>query len=118
MLDELPEDVLEELNDPRFLNRTHGTRGTYAKASDGGKGCRGPLCRKSERDEGHAKYARKRARDGKDARVGLLDEEARARDELLTRIIAWHRGVRVVVRSSMYQPDTDPEDEPELEAAV
>lgn len=41
---ELPDDVVEELLDPRFLNRTHHKKATYAK------GCRGPLCRKEERD--------------------------------------------------------------------
>lgn len=114
---ELPDDVIAELNDPRFENRTHGVRGTYAKAADGGKGCRGPLCRKAERDEGADKYARRRAKTGKTARTGLKDEEARARDELLDRIILWHKNQRALSRlNKLVQPDDDSEDE--LEAAI
>lgn len=114
---ELPEDVIAELNDPRFENRTHGIRGTYAKAADGGKGCRGPLCRKAERDEGADKYARRRARDGKTARSGLKDEEARARDELLDQIILWHRTQREYARlNKLVHPDETEEDE--LEAVI
>lgn len=114
MWDELPDDVREELADPRFSDRTHGIRGTYAKAADGGKGCRGPLCRKAERDEGAEKYARQRARQGKTARPGLKDEEVRARDEELSRIILWHRGQRELARlNRLVQTDSD-----DYEAAV
>lgn len=114
---DLPDDVLAELNDERFENRTHGVRGTYARAADGGKGCRGPLCRKAERDSGEAKYARRRAKDGKSARSGLKDEEARARDELLDRITLWHRGQRELSRlNKLVQPDDD--DDSVLKAAI
>lgn len=99
MWDELPDDVKEELNDPRFSGRTHGKRGTYAKASDGGKGCRGPLCRKAERDEAQIKYAARRARAGhRPARVGLKDDDVRARDEQLAKIQLWHEGQRELAR--------------------
>lgn len=95
MWDSLPTDVYIELTDSRFANRTHGTRGTYAKGpTPGSKGCRGPLCRKAERDEGHSKYSRRQARLGKVARPGLKDDEARARDQLLADITAWHKQLR------------------------
>lgn len=42
---ELPKDVLAELLDPDYTGRSHHKKATYAK------GCRGPLCRKAERDE-------------------------------------------------------------------
>src|SRR4051794_27918208 len=117
MWDEIPDDVRAELADEKFSTRTHGKRGTYAKGSvPGEKGCRGPLCRKAERDEAEAKYARRRARDGKQARSGLKDDEARARDELLVRIQAWHEGQRELARlNRLVQSDSDPE---ELQAAV
>lgn len=43
ILDMVPEDVAEELSDPRFMFRKHNCRATYAL------GCRGPLCRMKER---------------------------------------------------------------------
>lgn len=117
MWDELPEDVAEELADPRFTSRTHGTRGTYARASDGGKGCRGPLCKKAERDDAQAKYARRRENEGKKAEPGKKDDQARARDELLTRIQLWHSGQRYLAKlNRLVQSDDDPEDA--LEAVI
>lgn len=112
MWDELPDDVKQELEDPRFEGRTHGIRGTYAYAKDGGKGCRGPLCRKSERDRGHERYDRKRRKAGfKPARVGLQDDEVRARDELLAEIQLWHTGQVYLARlNRLVQPDLTPED--------
>jgi hypothetical protein len=113
MWDKLPEDVREELTDPRFTGRTHGKRGTYARASDGGKGCRGPLCRKAERDEGHTRYARRQEKKGAErpARVGLRDDQVRARDEELNTIQLWHEGQRELARlNRLVQPDLTPDD--------
>lgn len=118
MWDELPDDVRTELLDPRFTSRTHGNRGTYARASDGGKGCRGPLCKKAERDDAEAKYKRRRQAQGKPYAVGEKNPEARARDELLTRIQLWHAGqIYLSKLNRLVQPDDDPE-ESELETAV
>lgn len=112
----LPDDVREELLDPRFENRTHGTRGTYAKAADKGKGCRGPLCRKAERDQGANKYARRQARQGKVARTGLKDDKVRERDDLLALIADWHYRQRHLAKlNRLVMADDEPDD---LEAAV
>lgn len=114
MWDSLPDDVRAELEDPRFSGRTHGIRGTYAKCyKDGGKGCRGPLCRKAERDAGHERYAARQARRGavRPARIGLRDEDVRARDEELSRIQLWHEGQIELARlNRLVQPDLTPED--------
>lgn len=110
-MDNLPEDVIAELEDERFNTRTHGKRATA------GVGCNGPLCRKAERDAAHEKYSRKRQRAGKPpARVGLRDEKARERDELLEGIQLWHERVRELAKlNRLVQPDLTPE---ELEEAV
>lgn len=123
MWDELPEDVLLEISDIRFASRTHGKRGTYARppagAAAGEKGCRGPLCRKAERDEAELKYARRRARLGKVARIGLKDDDVRARDELLDRIQQWHECERYLAKlNRLVQSDTDIEDDDDLQPAV
>lgn len=49
MWDELPEDIKVELSDEKFADRKHHSRATYAD------GCRGPLCRKAERDRGRVR---------------------------------------------------------------
>jgi hypothetical protein len=117
MWDELPDDVRTELEDSRFASRTHGTRGTYAKASDGGKGCRGPLCKKAERDDAEKKYAQRQANRGKKVVPGSKNEDARARDELLTKIQNWHSGQRYLTRlNKLVQSDT--EEEEVLEAVI
>lgn len=41
---DLPLEVRQELEDPRFINRTHYKRNTYDA------GCSGPLCRKANRE--------------------------------------------------------------------
>lgn len=51
MLDNLPDDVRQELLDPDYWGRKHYSRSTYAD------GCRGPFCRKSERDRGRFRSA-------------------------------------------------------------
>jgi hypothetical protein len=86
MWDELPEDVKKELEDPDFPTRQHYARATYAL------GCRGPLCRKSERDRGLRRNAQRAAEEGKEykpvKRVQSKD------DDLLDKIIAWHIATR------------------------
>lgn len=80
-------DVLFELLDKAYDGRTHATRATYAK------GCRGPLCRKAERDRGRERHAARQAEKGKDV-TRLPATEAQARDEFLNQVIAWHRLLR------------------------
>ena len=81
-------DIFFELNDSKFLSRTHGTRSTYAD------GCRGPLCRWSERERGRARHAKRQAAKGKGV-LNMPPGPARDRDDLIRRVIAWHRGVRM-----------------------
>jgi hypothetical protein len=84
----MPEDVVIELLDVRFVNRTHASRATYAI------GCHGPLCRKAERDRGRP---RQRAAKEAEGRTVIPRDElhpSRVRDDLLDKIILWHRHKR------------------------
>ena len=83
---DLPEDVRDELNDPRYAGRTHYKKATYAK------GCRGPLCRKLERDEGRAETERAAIEAGREYRPRWTP--AQERDAELDTIIAWHLAER------------------------
>lgn len=73
-------DVVDELNDPRFGNRTHGRRGS---------GCKGPLCKKAERDH-QRRISELRA---KAAGRTYTPRSSRIydRDALLELIFEWHR---------------------------
>lgn len=62
ILDMVPEDVAEELSDPRFMYRKHHCRSTYAL------GCHGPLCQMKER------HKRRIDRDSTNSRVDLERE--------------------------------------------
>lgn len=75
-------DVKAELSDPHFASRRHGSRATYAL------GCRGPLCKKKERD---------RARIRNETRAKAAKREYAAsvnrkydRDDLLDALFIWH----------------------------
>jgi len=46
----LHDEIMAELTHEDFANRKHYARSTYAD------GCRGPLCRKAERDRRRVKY--------------------------------------------------------------
>lgn len=72
MWDELDAEVRNELSDPTHANRTHYRKATYAA------GCRGPLCRKAERDEGRLRTKRKAEAAGREYRP-----EARSQSEIL-----------------------------------
>lgn len=52
MLYDIEGEIHQELDDARFATKTHGRRSTYMA------GCRGPLCRKSERDAKNDAYRR------------------------------------------------------------
>lgn len=84
---DLPADVLEELRDPRYSNRTHYRKATSAE------GCHGPLCRKAERDAAREKTKRAAEAAGRTYRP-VAPGPARARDAELDVIIAWHEAER------------------------
>lgn len=62
-------EVNDELADPRFNTYRHGSPSTYQK------GCKGPLCRKANRDRAHK---------------GAGSESARAMDPYLSKRIHAH----------------------------
>jgi hypothetical protein len=76
-------DIVQELRDPDYASRQHYSRSTYAS------GCRGPLCRKSEKDRGR-KRNEQRATEAGRIYTPSVDEEANARDPLLDMVIHWH----------------------------
>jgi hypothetical protein len=82
MQDRLPADVKRELDDPEYASRTHYKKATYAK------GCRGPLCRKLERDE--ARAATEAAAKAAGREYIPRPTPAQERDALLDEIVAWH----------------------------
>lgn len=89
---ELPIDVKLELFDPLFASVTHGKKWGYQK------GCRGPLCRKAERDAKRREYGRRVTQEG--ARVrSRAPHPVRARDEELERITFWYHA-QVAARKS------------------
>lgn len=81
-------DIFVELTDEKFLSRQHYSRATYAH------GCRGPLCKKAERDRGR-KRSERRAEDKGREYAPNEDGRKTDRDGLLTFIIEWH----------LYHPD-------------
>lgn len=74
------EEIANELADPTYANRTHGTRSCV------NAGCKGPLCSKYHRDRMREIY-RKKHPDQKAQRPGPEDPE---RDAFLAEIIAAH----------------------------
>lgn len=61
-------EVLFELTDERYATRTHGSRKTYDDE------CRGPLCRKSERDRSRKRYQRGNPTSHRNRRKSALDD--------------------------------------------
>lgn len=82
-------DVVDELNDPRYGNRQHGSRATAALR------CRGPLCRKAERDRSRKRNEARALRSGRDFAEGTREYD---RDDLLDAIIRWHKSVLALRR--------------------
>lgn len=74
VIDRLPNDmmieVVDELTSVEFASRTHGTRSCH------NAGCRGPLCRKFNRDRSRKEYRKKnpaaRTRNAKDTEVDQI----------------------------------------------
>lgn len=81
--DQLPDDVRAELEDERYKTRVHYSRATYAE------GCRGPLCRKAERDRGRRRNEVRATGAGREYEPKT---EQRIEDNAeLDAIILWHR---------------------------
>ena len=76
--EELIVEVLAEIEEVKYLTLSHGKRSTYSA------GCRGPLCRKAERDRG---LPRMREVKGIE-REGIPDTPARRHDALLEALLA------------------------------
>lgn len=77
-------DVLRELTDPRFIGRKHFTRRVYHE------GCRGPLCRKYQREAQRAARERQAIAKGKnftpERNLPRMDD----RDDFLNAVVEWH----------------------------
>lgn len=80
---EMPDDVKEELDDPRFAKRSHYSRATYAK------GCHGPLCRLAETHRGRERNAERARQAGREYKPNLTARETE-REAELAPIITWH----------------------------
>lgn len=68
-----------------YGHRLHYSKGTYAD------GCRGPMCRKAERDETKARQERKERKSGRPYKPQVDDPETCLRDDLLNTMIFRHR---------------------------
>lgn len=88
MRDNLPSDVLDELEDEEYVTRKHYSRATYAL------GCHGPLCRKAERDRGRGRTERKAQDAGREYKP---NPDIRLDDPALDEIVEWYLESRVSV---------------------
>ena len=84
----LPPDVREELEDERYSGRSHYSRATYAL------GCHGPLCTKAERDRGRKRNESRARAKGREY-TPFLAIRVDDRDELLEKIIRWHKSKKL-----------------------
>lgn len=76
------EDVAEELNNPNYANRQHGSRATLAL------NCNGPLCKFAERKRSRKRSEVRALREGREYKTRLQTYD---RDDLLNAIIKWHK---------------------------
>lgn len=76
------EDVLAELNDPRYSGRSHGSRATYTLK------CDGPLCKLAERLRGRRRNQERAERRGM---IYSPNPHKYDREELLLAVTAWHK---------------------------
>jgi len=76
-MSELIQQVTDELCDDRYSGQSHYDKNTYAN------GCRGPLCRKAERDAAARRYAAHNP----DRKARPRKPEAIARDAYLNQVI-------------------------------
>jgi hypothetical protein len=85
--DQIRAEVLEELSGP-FGNRTHYSKSTYSA------GCRGPMCRKAERDKTKERQEKVYRKSGLPYRPQRDTEENCMRDDILNQMIYVHRAER------------------------
>lgn len=72
----LADAIITELSNSRLANRTHGLRTTYDS------GCRGPLCRKANRDRMRV------------VKKGIPQKRFHGTEEMLEKLIAEHKAQR------------------------
>lgn len=87
-INQIPEDVQDELTDPKFGTRKHYSRVTYSL------GCRGPLCKKAERDRARRRTERKATIDGRQYKPNPLIRIDADEERLLTEVLNWYIGER------------------------
>jgi len=87
MSDNIAQEVMDEILDPEYDVMTHGTKYTYSS------GCKGPLCRKAERDACARRYRARNKNNVKQyrPRPGAYPEE------WLQEMIDWHRAERAKI---------------------
>lgn len=74
----LADEIIAELSDPKFITRTHGSRGTH------NDGCKGPMCRKANRDRMRV------------VKNGAPQKRFKGTEEILEKLIAEHKAQRQV----------------------
>jgi hypothetical protein len=79
MSPDIGSEVMDELLDPKFDTLTHGKKYTFTK------GCRGPLCKKAERDVCAARYRRRKGN-----AAGPYKPRYDRPDEWLQEMMEWH----------------------------
>lgn len=84
MLGDLGAQVMDELLDDRFDTFTHGNKGTSSA------GCKGPLCRKAERDACARRYRRRKGGEVRE----YAPREGAYPEEWLQSILDWHKEER------------------------
>jgi hypothetical protein len=100
-LAELKAECQAEING-EFSHRIHYSKGTYAS------GCRGPMCRKAERDKTKERQEAKYRKSGLPYRPQVDDHETCIREDALNLIIFYHRYSRdkmCEIRTPVYPAD-------------
>ena len=80
-------DIFLELNDREYIHRQHYSRATYAD------GCRGPMCKKAERDRGRRRQEQRAERAGR-TYIPVPQHRKMDREELLNAVFEWHISLR------------------------
>lgn len=84
---ELAEDVWAEISDRTFAGRRHYSRATYAL------GCRGPLCKKAEKDRGRRRNETRALSQGREYEPNLHIRRT-DRDWELTQVLGWYNFIQ------------------------
>jgi hypothetical protein len=82
-------DILEELTDPKHIQRLHGKRGCYTA------GCRGPLCKRADRLFNRQRYEEQRKAAGKPYNPSELRLDDRD-DELDSALLVYMRHMKSI----------------------